>query len=458
MKNILKLLGISLLVFGLLVNMAGCDDVEPPKQEEIPGEPDEKPDKPEDKPDKPEDKPGEPEDPDKPDEKPGEPDDDVPALPSSFQTISSEELVSGVYHYEASYGGIAMDILKVDLTDPTIKIDLGTGQIPGETKTVKQHCIDNSYAGHRVVGAINNDFFTNGSDTNFGVINFSPCIKDGMFIAPSWGGYAALAFDSGNTPLIYQTLKTWLATYAYACITSAEGKAIDIKQFNVKNPDWSDHVSIIYNKFFSGTLPSHKGTLYVTISLTAGAVVNGDTFGQVISKQWDTAPAVPEEGNCFVVAFTNSAARQADAAFADGGQVTINQFLYGDKYSQPLSGITTAWGGVPRIVTAGKVDNVSISRCPEPGTSNRPRSAAGYTADEKYLYLLATEGESTTVTEAADIMLALGCSEAINCDGGGSTQMVTSTDGINFNNVSGGNNGGSYRSVINAALIVSTAL
>ncbi len=438
-------MGMSLLVFGMLADMTGCDDVEPPKQEETSDKPEEKP---EEKPDKPEEKP----------DKPDEPEDNVPALPGSFQTISSEKLVSGVYHYEASYSGIAMDILKVDLTDPTIKIDLGTGQIPGETKTVKQHCFDNSYAGHRVVGAINNDFFTNGSNTNFGVINFSPCIKDGMFIAPSWGGYAALAFDSSNTPLIYQTLKTWLATYAYACITPAGGEGIDIKQYNVKNPDWSDHVTIIYNKFFNGTPPSHTGTLYVTISLADNVIVNGNTFGQVISKQRNTAPAIPAEGNCFVAAFTGSAATKADAAFADGVQVTVNQFLYGDKYSQPHTGIKTAWGGVPRIVTAGAVDSKSISGCPEPGTSNRPRSAAGYTADKKYLYLIATEGESTTVTEAADIMLALGCSEAVNCDGGGSTQMVTSTDGINFKNVSGGNNGGSYRSVINAALIVSTAL
>ncbi len=428
MKNVLKILGASLLVSGMLVNMVSCADVEPSEPEV------------------------------KPEVKPEEPEENVPALPSSFQTISSEKLASGVYHYEASYSGITMDILKVDLSDPTVKIDLGTGQIPGEKKTVKQHCIDNSYVGHRVVGAINNDFFTDGSNTDFGVINFSPCIKDGMFIAPSWGGYAVLAFDSSNVPLIYQTQKTWLSTFAYASITSAGGKTIDIKQYNVKNPDWSDHVSIIYNKFFNGILPNHTGTLYVTISLADGAVVNGNTFGQVVSKQWDTAPEMPADDNCFVAAFTNSSARQADAAFTDGGQVTINQFLYGDKYSQPHSGITHAWGGVPRIVTAGAVDSKSISACPEPGTSNRPRSAAGYTADKKELYLIATEGEATTVTEAADIMLALGCSEAINCDGGGSTQMVTSKDGINFSNVSGGNSGGSYRSVINAALIVSTVL
>jgi hypothetical protein len=58
-----------------------------------------------------------------------------------------------------------------------------------------------------------------------------------------------------------------------------------------------------------------------------------------------------------------------------------------------------------------------------------PRSAAGLSADGKYLYLLVIDGRrpgsiGTTEAETAIILRELGSSDGLNFDGGGSTSMA----------------------------------
>jgi len=58
-----------------------------------------------------------------------------------------------------------------------------------------------------------------------------------------------------------------------------------------------------------------------------------------------------------------------------------------------------------------------------------PRSAAGISSDNKYLYLIVIDGRQIksiggTEAETALLLRALGASEAINFDGGGSSALV----------------------------------
>ncbi|MEZ4761958.1 MAG: phosphodiester glycosidase family protein [Calditrichia bacterium] len=58
-----------------------------------------------------------------------------------------------------------------------------------------------------------------------------------------------------------------------------------------------------------------------------------------------------------------------------------------------------------------------------------PRTAVGFTADNRVIMLVA-DGRSSTwsngvsLPELANIMIELGCVEAMNLDGGGSSQMA----------------------------------
>lgn len=117
--------------------------------------------------------------------------------------------------------------------------------------------------------------------------------------------------------------------------------------------------------------------------------------------------------------------------------------------------VVAAIGGSPMLLRAGEVnitdreELISINN-----TSSRPRSAIGYSSGGKII-LLAVEGDNNAagypgvnLQDLALMLKSLGCWEAINLDGGGSTSMVIG----NRLTVRPGDNG-IERPVISALLI-----
>lgn len=95
--------------------------------------------------------------------------------------------------------------------------------------------------------------------------------------------------------------------------------------------------------------------------------------------------------------------------------------------------VPTAIGGSPMLLRGGQVtisdaaELISINN-----TTSRPRSALGYTANGIVL-LLAVEGDNggagypgINLADLAAMLNQLGCTDAMNLDGGGSTSMVIS--------------------------------
>lgn len=93
--------------------------------------------------------------------------------------------------------------------------------------------------------------------------------------------------------------------------------------------------------------------------------------------------------------------------------------------------VVAAIGGSPLLLKAGEVnitdreELISINN-----TSSRPRSAIGYSSGGKII-LLAVEGDNSSagypgvnLQDLALMLKSLGCLDAINLDGGGSTSMV----------------------------------
>jgi len=64
-----------------------------------------------------------------------------------------------------------------------------------------------------------------------------------------------------------------------------------------------------------------------------------------------------------------------------------------------------------------------------------PRSAVGYTADKHIIFLVAdgriSQSEGVGLPELAEILQSLGCVEAINLDGGGSSQLAIGNSFVN---------------------------
>lgn len=91
----------------------------------------------------------------------------------------------------------------------------------------------------------------------------------------------------------------------------------------------------------------------------------------------------------------------------------------------------TAIGGIITLLKDGEVKNTYIQELLDvSATSNQPRTAIGITKDKK-LILFVCEGRNVstgvagfTTLDVANIMKSLGCLDAVNLDGGGSSGML----------------------------------
>ena len=140
------------------------------------------------------------------------------------------------------------------------------------------------------------------------------------------------------------------------------------------------------------------------------------------------------------------------SGLTQGEKITIDtQMKLGDNTIIP----TQLAGGQPMILSGGVVLNTESAL--DHLTALNPRTAVGYDATGTKLVLLVVDGRSTAsqgcVSKVlADIMREVGCSEAMNFDGGGSSALYTKVLGVR-NDPSDGKE----RAVTNGVFAVSNA-
>jgi exopolysaccharide biosynthesis protein len=105
--------------------------------------------------------------------------------------------------------------------------------------------------------------------------------------------------------------------------------------------------------------------------------------------------------------------------FTDGKAAILRQSVI-----QSTENIENAIGGFHQILTGGKPAERTLNR-----TERHPRSAAGISANGKYLILLVIDGRRTgstggTERETAVLLHSLGSWDGINFDGGGSSTLA----------------------------------
>jgi hypothetical protein len=135
--------------------------------------------------------------------------------------------------------------------------------------------------------------------------------------------------------------------------------------------------------------------------------------------------------------FTNVPNRSMILSFSSNTLETVGPLTNGTRVTisvgtEPdLSGIQHALGTGPMLVRAGKQQEVSARMSEQ----QHPRAAIGW--NDKYLFLAVSDGrrkgisEGIRLSEMADFMIALGCDEAINMDGGQSTTLMLNGEIVN---------------------------
>jgi hypothetical protein len=119
------------------------------------------------------------------------------------------------------------------------------------------------------------------------------------------------------------------------------------------------------------------------------------------------------ESNTMVLALGSDLAAKF-SAIKPGAVLKLSTAMLPD-----LKGVRTAIGGGPTLVAEGKTRTLSGSQ------GRAPRTAIGWNKDSIYLVVVDGRQRSLSVgmslPELADYMAHLGCEEAMNLDGGGST-------------------------------------
>ena len=176
----------------------------------------------------------------------------------------------------------------------------------------------------------------------------------------------------------------------------------------------------------------------------------------VYTRDWGSyAPASPREGVQLQIEGNKITAASANPLFIpENGYVIVGpkeklSALFGAAYVDVDISLNPKWDNVKHIISGGpylvKDGNVFVDISEEKllaiGGRN-PRSAIGYTYDNN-LIIVAVDGREgssigLTLGELAEFMKSLGCKNAINLDGGGSTVMYINGQIVNSPAQTGG--------------------
>lgn len=321
-----------------------------------------------------------------------------------------------------------IDVMEIDLTNEWLHIETVKADdlLYGLERTTSM-AARNNYEGHRVVGAVNADFYNTANGEPLG----TQLIKgEYLKVNTEW---RSIGFDVNNLPFM------GLYGFAGSVIT-----ADTVAQLHGINRDRLDEELILYNKFKGNTTLTNQWGSEVRFKLLGDWYAN-DTLKAVAIEREIGIGSMSLDDSTFVLAGHGGSNMFLQDKIADGD--TIKLFL---KLGLNRNKLTSAVGGSHYLVQNSVVVASDGDR--------HPRTAAGFSADSTKLYLMTVDGRQPgysigmSLKELGQYMLSIGAANALNLDGGGSTTMVVRGEIKNSPSDPGGE-----RSVSNSLLLISSA-
>lgn len=357
-----------------------------------------------------------------------------------------------------------------DLTNSNVEIRAVQGGSKLATRTTVSamgNAINDETAttGITAIAGVNADFFTTSSP----IAPIGSLIKDGMAHKCFTGdGFSAIAVDQNNVPYIGKLTKhnCWL----YNQTTAAEGwsdyAAINTTSANATDCGVGEQI-IFYTPQYGSTSSGNEsaGGYAVQLKPVNNALLTPGKYltYEVVSSPSSGSVTIPSDG---IVLFGKGSGNGTFVSgLSVGDKVTVYTRIELTEYdgtvglySENGTYINQAVGGSMMILCNG-VTASSYTATNGDIAYDAPRTAVGYNADKTKLVMCVVDGRNSGYTngctgkEMADIMKALGCSDALNFDGGGSSQFWNMTDGL-ANDAKTNNDGSTVRSVCDALFIV----
>lgn len=359
---------------------------------------------------------------------------------TEFETTQTTKISAGVIHKEIRASAIPwdLDVLEIDLTNPDLSFQTvkAADLVWGNERTSAMASRLNR-PGHRVLGAVNADFY------HAGGIPINAQVADGEVIRTVYhNSKTCLYFDRNNHPHI--------ETLNFSGSIHLSGRQTAVHAVNLKR---LTNTSILYNNYFGASTSTNKWGSELLATALDPWVVN-DTIRFSVDKLYKNRGdnAIPQGK---VVFSAHGTAQNFMDNYISVGD-TLKVIL---KLQPAVNRIVQLTGGYPKIISDG-ISCIDSSlqkegRILDFHTKRHPRTAIGFNSARTRLWFVTVDGRQAhsagmSLYELADFMLSLGADQALNLDGGGSTTMWV--DGTIKNSPSDGNE----RRVANALLLISS--
>jgi hypothetical protein len=362
------------------------------------------------------------------------------ASPAWSQIITKEPVPGLIYRYERDpIRGINYNAIRISNSDERLQLlpklawrtDAATGrQTRGET-------VSGIARAHRALAAINADFFPM-SGLN-GRIPLNLTVRDGEVLTTPFPRRSVFAWGPDFAQIGFPKMEITMRI---------EGRAQPLQINGIDNFAKQNWLTVYTDRMQQ--VESVPGATYVLIEIFEGSwTVSGTVEGVILRKFTSSEPPAVPKGHAILVA---TGSRVLDIATMESG--------YPVKFTLRTSGINWerakhAIGGGPQLVTDGRVNVDWQFQNFSPGwgaNDAHPRTAIGSTADG-HIWIVTADGRQpmsrgVSLGDLARYMISLGCRQAMNLDGGGSTAM--SLLGMLVNRPSDG----SERRVANALVVM----
>lgn len=266
----------------------------------------------------------------------------------------------------------------------------------------------NKSKGKTVVAGVNGDFFMLDTGIPIGIV-----VTDGILRSSDNGANAVGFFPDGSAIIGKPSLSVNL--------TTDTGYSLKLDYVNKTRRNYG--VYLLTPDFSANTRTSTEGTTIVLKNVSGNLKIGESVTATVDSVIKGTAPVEITEGMMVLTATEENGLAARLEGVAASSQVTIS-----------ISAPDERWKQVVSAVGAGDVLLQSGQLATGLGTGAAPRTAFGVTAEGKLVFYTVDGRQSgysngMTLTALAKRMQSLGCTDAVNLDGGGSTVMVSQFPG-----------------------------
>ncbi|MFZ4620772.1 MAG: phosphodiester glycosidase family protein [Bacteroidota bacterium] len=361
---------------------------------------------------------------------------------ASSDTTSSEIIAPGVIHTQYTLPGpFTLDVLEVDLKNPYITIE-SYKPSGGLTKSTVQSSA-NDRSGHRVIGAVNADFFSfeTGWPINNQVVNGKPVL-----------GQSSIKSQFVMT----KEKRTFIDGFSFSGKVIAKTSAEAV--INQVNYTRAANQLALYTSFKGASTGTDATGSEAVLELVSPAWIVGDSLRFVVTQKVSGNSTIPANGA--VLSGSGTAASFISSSLSIGDTIAMYLSYVPRTTGVSVKNIIQSIAGIGRLIRNG-VAYPALGDYDQSGQSfndaRHPRTFVGQNADSTKVYLCTVDGRQASSLgmsfgEMAKFLQSIGVTNAFNLDGGGSTTMVVRGSVVNSPSDPGGE-----RSVANTLQVISTA-